>query len=162
MGVRFTKEQAERLTIIENRVKLRPTKKEAIEKAELEAIRQKAVRAKNGCKNDSPDITTIFVRPMSQNEAWKGRRFKSKKYRGYEKAVLLMLPKLVVPKGRLRVEFEFGFSNDASDIDNPVKSILDILQKKYGFNDKKIYLLLVKKVIVQKGEDYFSFRIESL
>jgi Holliday junction resolvase RusA-like endonuclease len=55
-----------------------------------------------------------------------------------------------------------AFSNKASDIDNPIKLISDILQKRYGINDKDIYELVVKKVIVAKGREYFEFNIESL
>jgi Holliday junction resolvase RusA-like endonuclease len=44
----------------------------------------------------------------------------------------------------LRVEFFFGFSNKASDLDNPVKLLMDIAQKKYGFNDKNVFELNVR------------------
>lgn len=54
------------------------------------------------------------------------------------------------------LHIEFGFSNKASDLDNPVKPILDILQKKYGFNDRDIYELHIKKTIVPKGNEYIT------
>lgn len=53
-------------------------------------------------------------------------------------------------------------NNTLSDIDNPTKLILDILQKRYGFNDKMIYELNLKKEIVKKGKEYFSFCIEKI
>jgi len=96
---------------------------------------------------------------MSVNDAWQGRRFKTPEYKKYEKIVLLMLPKKVVPKGKYKVLYEFGFSSQASDIDNPIKLIGDILQKKYKFNDKDIYEMQILKKIVPKGKEYFSFEI---
>lgn len=66
------------------------------------------------------------------------------------------------PDGPLYLKIVFGFSNKASDIDNPVKPFIDILQKKYKFNDKRIYCLQVDKKDVKKGEEYIYFRIEGL
>ena len=74
---------------------------------------------------------------------------------------MFLLPKLTVPDGKLKIFFEFGMSNIRSDWDNPVKPVQDILQKKYGFNDKDIYEATVKKVVVEKGEEYFKFQIET-
>lgn len=104
----------------------------------------------------------IKIKPLSVNEAWQGQRFKTPKYRAFEKIVLLSLPLFKIPKAPLKISFEFGFSNNASDWDNPVKPIQDILQKKYGFNDKEVMQAEVKKVIVQKGQEYFKFNIESM
>jgi Holliday junction resolvase RusA-like endonuclease len=56
--------------------------------------------------------------------------------------------------------FVFGFSNEASDIDNAIKSTQDILGARYGFDDKRIYALRVVKIIVPKGEDYIAFSID--
>ena len=44
-----------------------------------------------------------------------------------------------------------------SDIDNPLKPFLDILQKKYGINDRDINELLVKKTVVKKGDEFIFF-----
>lgn len=108
-------------------------------------------------------MNKIIIKPLSINEAFKGRRFKTKDYQSYEKSVLLLLPKRIeLPKPPYAVYFEFGFSNKASDWDNPVKPFQDCLQKKYGFNDKDIYEANVKKVIVPKGKEYIKFEINSL
>lgn len=45
MGARFTKEQAERLNIIENRVRTRPTKAEIQTRLELEKLQERAKMA---------------------------------------------------------------------------------------------------------------------
>jgi len=104
----------------------------------------------------------VNLKPLSVNDAWQGKRFKTPKYKQYEKNCLLMLPSLKVSNNRLKISIEYGFSNKMSDVDNPTKLILDILQKKYGFNDNKIYELHLIKKIVEKGNEYFSFFIEEL
>ena len=101
----------------------------------------------------------VDIKPLSVNQAWKGRRFKTPAYKTYEKAVLLMLPPLTVPDGALTLHLEFGLSNRAADVDNPIKCFTDCLQKKYGFDDKMIYRLVVEKVIVKKGCEYIDFSI---
>ena len=103
----------------------------------------------------------IDIKPLSVNEAWRGRRFKTPKYKAYEKAVLLLLPKFDVPEGPLFLFLEFGLSSRAADIDNPVKCFVDCLQKKYGFDDKMIYRLTVQKIIVKKGEEYIKFNVQT-
>jgi len=105
---------------------------------------------------------TIKIKPLSVNQAWQGRRFKTPDYKRYEEEFLLKLTSGPVPDGMLAVWVELGFSNKASDIDNPIKPLLDILQKKYGFNDSEIYSLIVEKRIVMKGEEYIRFRITSI
>jgi Holliday junction resolvase RusA-like endonuclease len=102
----------------------------------------------------------INEKPLSVNQAWQGKRFKTPAYKDYEKAMLLMMPKAKVDtEEMLRVEFFFGFSNQASDLDNPVKLLMDIAQKKYGFNDKMVFELNVRKCIVKKGQEFIHMGI---
>lgn len=105
-------------------------------------------------------MNTIKIVPLSINAAFQGRRFKTPIYSKYEAIVLLMLPKLVIPAPPFKVNIKFGFSSPLADIDNPVKPILDILQKKYNINDKDIFELNLKKEIVTKGNEYFEFEIK--
>ena len=105
----------------------------------------------------------INQKPLSVNQAWQGKRFKTPIYKDYEKAMLLMMPKAKVDaEEMLRVEFFFGFSNKASDLDNPVKLLMDIAQKKYCFNDKNVFELNVRKCIVKKGEEFIQMGIYQL
>lgn len=104
----------------------------------------------------------LKVKPLSVNRCWQGKRFKTPEYKSYEKSLLLMLPNLTVKDCDIRLDLEFGFSSSASDIDNPIKPFVDILQKKYGFNDKKIIELNVKKKKCQKGAEYIIFNIKQL
>ena len=102
-------------------------------------------------------------KPLSVNEAWQGKRFKTPIYKSYEETILLTMPKGKVDLDEmLRIEFFFGFSNKASDLDNPVKLLLDIAQKKYGFNDKNVFELNVRKCIVKKGEEFIQMGIYKL
>lgn len=100
-----------------------------------------------------------YIKPLSVNKAWQGKRFKTKDYLQYEKHVLLLLPKLIIPDGKLLLEITFGVSNKASDIDNPIKPFLDILQKKYNFDDKQVYKLIVNKEITAKNQEFIKFKI---
>jgi len=103
------------------------------------------------------------IKPLSINKAFQGKRFKTKEYKDYEAELLYTMPQcLSFPSTPYCVSFEFGFSNKASDIDNPVKLITDIMQKKYGFNDKEIYQMNLVKKIVPKGEEYFKVVLETL
>lgn len=106
-------------------------------------------------------MTKIQIKPLSVNEAWKGRRFKTKTYQRYEQDMMLLLPRITIPKGALHIYVNLGFSNESADIDNPLKPLLDILQKAYNFNDKRIYKLTVEKRHTKKGCEYVEFFIKS-
>jgi Holliday junction resolvase RusA-like endonuclease len=104
----------------------------------------------------------INIKPLSVNEAWQGKRFKTKKYKQYEKDVLLMLPKVKINDVPMTLAINFGFSNKMSDVDNPVKCFVDCLQKKYGFNDRNIHRMILVKDLVKKGDEYIEFNIVEL
>lgn len=105
----------------------------------------------------------IEIKPLSVNDAWKGRRYKTDNYKKWQKELLLLLPKIDIEfKGDLKVDFVFGFSSKASDIDNPLKPLIDTLQKKYDFNDNKIQVLNVKKEIVKKGNEFITINITEI
>lgn len=60
------------------------------------------------------------------------KRFKTPKYKSYELEMILRLPSLKINTNvPLRIDMTFGFSNSLCDVDNPVKPVLDILQKVY-------------------------------
>ncbi len=105
----------------------------------------------------------IEIKPLSVNDAWKGRRFKTNKYKKWQKDLLFILPKLKTEfNGDLKASFVFGFSSSASDIDNPLKPLIDTLQKKYKFNDNQIKELNVKKEVVKKGSEFIEINIFKL
>lgn len=105
-------------------------------------------------------ITTVEIKPLGVNRAWQGRRFKTPEYKKFETDCLYLLPKMKVPEGALWVKLFFSFSNKLQDIDGPSKLCLDILCKKYGFDDRMVYRLDIHKTIVVKGKEKWSFEIE--
>lgn len=102
----------------------------------------------------------IDIKPLSVNEAWKGRRFKTDKYKQYEYALLFLLPKIILPDPPFEVFYCFGVSNMAQDVDGPIKNFQDILQKKYGFNDREVYKITALKEKVEKGKEFVCFDIQ--
>lgn len=106
----------------------------------------------------------IFLKekPLSVNDCWKGQRYKTDAYKNYEEALLLKLPKLEVPEGPLKITLEFGFSSGGSDWDNPIKPLVDILQKRYRFNDNRIKQASVTVSKCDKGAEYLAFKLESI
>ena len=104
-------------------------------------------------------MINIPIKPLSVNKAWQGRRFKTPEYKQYEKDVLTMLPKVRIPEGNLEIDLDVYFSNKASDVDNVAKPFIDILQKKYRFNDSRVYTLILTKFICKKGDERIEFEI---
>jgi len=108
-------------------------------------------------------MITIDIKPMSVNDAWKGRRFKTDRYKLYELNVFFMLPLIKnFPKPPYKIHLKFGQSTVLADWDNPIKPFCDILQTKYGFNDRDIMSAIVEKEIVPKGKEYCSFLIQTI
>jgi hypothetical protein len=109
-------------------------------------------------------MNTIPIKPLSVNDAWKGRRFKTDAYKKYEIDVYRLLPaKMHIPEGDLAFAVEFGFSSKASDFDNGIKPFVDILQKKYKFNDNRIKLsIIMVNNDVKKGQEYIKFKLSAV
>jgi Holliday junction resolvase RusA-like endonuclease len=102
---------------------------------------------------------TIAIKPISVNQCWQGKRYKTPLYSNFEKEMLLKMPKTSLAAPPFGVALVFGFSNSTSDIDNPIKPTLDIIQKKYNINDRDIYELAVKKQVVKKGNEFIQYTI---
>ena len=101
----------------------------------------------------------LNIKPLSVNEVWQGKRFKTKAYKKYEKDLFLLLKNIEIPDPPLKVIIKYGFSSKLADIDNPCKPFLDVLQKRYNFNDRDIYELIQIKEIVKKGNEFIDFDI---
>jgi len=107
-------------------------------------------------------VYKIKIKPLSSNEAWKGKRFKTPLYTMFQQEFTLKLPrKIDIPDGPLKITFVFGFSNSASDYDNAIKQAQDVIASKYGFNDKRIDHAVIHKVRTAKGEEFIWFNIEA-
>jgi len=101
----------------------------------------------------------IDVKPMTMNQAYRGKRYKSDLYKTYIAACMIRMRPMEIPEGELELHLQIGVSNRGFDVDNCAKPFIDILQKKYGFNDNRIYHLSIYKRIVPKGQEYISFDI---
>jgi Holliday junction resolvase RusA-like endonuclease len=105
---------------------------------------------------------TLNIKPISINQAFQGRRFKTPVYKSFEKEMLLKMPSLILPKSPFKLTITYGFSNILCDLDNPTKLVTDIMQKKYMFNDRDIYEMVLYKKIVKKGMEYITYKLESI
>jgi hypothetical protein len=105
----------------------------------------------------------IQIAPLSVNDAWQGRRFKTPKYTQYEKDLGWLLPKnITVGLPPYEVYYEFGIT-DSADGDNCIKQLQDLLSKTYKFNDNNIHEWHVKKVVVKTAkEKYIIFSINTI
>jgi Holliday junction resolvase RusA-like endonuclease len=102
----------------------------------------------------------VNIKPLSVNQAWKGKRYKTEKYKNYETTLMYVLPKDVfIPSGEINLTLIFGQSSPLADFDNPVKLFVDCLQKKYGFNDRKIKRCVIEVKKVKKGEEFIDFEM---
>ena len=104
----------------------------------------------------------VRIKPLSVNQCWQGKRFKTPKYKDYEEELLWILPPLDIPNVPLSVFYRFGVSSKLSDWDNPIKPFQDIMQKKYGFDDRNIFQATVEKVLVKKGEEFIEFELKPI
>ena len=108
-------------------------------------------------------MNKVNIKPLSINKAWQGKRFKTRNYKLYEEELFLILPNINIDNNKkLKIYFIVGYSNKLSDIDNFLKPFIDIMQKKYNFNDRNIYELNIKKEIVEKGHEFVKFYIEEI
>jgi Holliday junction resolvase RusA-like endonuclease len=112
-------------------------------------------------QRQNTSMELIQIKPLSVNEAFQGRRFKTDKYKQWIQNSIIQLKLILIPESqKLKLIVVFGVSNKASDIDNPLKPLLDLIQKKYGINDNRFYKLEVTKEIVKKGKEFIKFDIQ--
>jgi Holliday junction resolvase RusA-like endonuclease len=102
----------------------------------------------------------INIKPLSLNQAYRGRRFSTRELADYKLYIWANLPPRSDLIGKLAVSYIFGVSNSNTDADNLIKCFQDALAEAYGFNDNQIYEWQIKKVIVPKGKEFVDFQIE--
>lgn len=103
----------------------------------------------------------IDLKPLSVNEAYRGRRFSTPELAKYKADLGLLLPRLQLPPGKLAVRYIFGVSSKGADGDNLIKAFQDCIAERYGFNDKIIYEWHVTKVDVPKGREFVEFELST-
>lgn len=104
-------------------------------------------------------MNKIEIKPLSVNQCWKGKRFKTQKYKAYERELMFRLKNIKLPAKPYELHLKFGFSSKLADWDNPIKPFQDILQKKYNFDDRDVFKAIVEKTIVKKGKEFIEFEI---
>ena len=90
----------------------------------------------------------ILIKPLSINNAWKGRKFKTKEYDQYISDMFFLLPnKLNIDPENLHFIFHLKSTTyNKADVDNFIKPILDIMVKKGILKDDRY----VKKITIEK------------
>jgi Holliday junction resolvase RusA-like endonuclease len=99
------------------------------------------------------------LKPLSANKAFLGVKVKSKEYQKYESHLLRVLPDIEIPDGLLELRMVVYYSTRGADLDNAVKPFLDCLCKRYGFDDRYVYRIVLTKFIVPKGRESIAFKI---
>ena len=110
--------------------------------------------------------TRLEVKPLSVNECRtisRGKKIKTKKYKEYERLIVAELlyrkVKIDLPEeGELYIFIKIGVSK-SFDLDNCVKPFVDILQRIYKFNDNRLTIINLEKVVVKRGSEFISFQL---
>lgn len=109
---------------------------------------------------------TLKVSPLSVNQAWRGRRFKTQEYKLFEVDVCNVLPlnKDKPLEGELIVEYIYHIHNYGNtDTGNLEKTLSDMLVKRKYIKDDRY----IKRLIQQKErassvqEEYISILISN-
>jgi len=104
-------------------------------------------------------LVIIKIKPISINQAWCGKRFKTPKYKQWREEMGWLLGgcKPIEPPYRIKVTFGV---DSRTDIDNPIKPLFDALQDANIItNDRYIEELHVYKKKVKKGEEFIEFEV---
>lgn len=110
--------------------------------------------------------TKIYLKPISINDAFKGRRFKTALHKQYESDLrwYLCMPKIKRQKvsGWYSIKFKFYIKNySMSDLSNLIKVTEDCIVKAGLVDDDRF----CKKMELEKfksDSDYFTFEINEL
>jgi len=108
------------------------------------------------------------VKPLSINAAYTLKRKKSAKYRKFEELMALELFGYEIPSRkdvksmRFKLDIHWGFATSLSDVDNPIKTLLDVLQRWFGFDDKQIMHIAATKTVVGRGQEFISFTLTEI
>lgn len=96
--------------------------------------------------------------PLSVNQAWNGRRFKTDDYKSYEIEVSTLLQpyknKIEYFDGLVEIKYKWYLKyHKTTDYDNPIKPIQDILVKnKIIKDDRFIYKATIEKIPSEKDK----------
>ena len=105
---------------------------------------------------------TLELKPISVNEAYKGRKWMTDKHREFKKVAAILLSRMDFPKLKEKEPFYiiYHFYTDASvDIDNMVKVVQDCITQCLGTDDRYIYGLYIEKHKIKRGNERIEFNI---
>lgn len=93
-------------------------------------------------------LVLIEVKPISVNECWQGRRYKTEKYKDWrEEAYFCTRHSLKKPVGLCNLEIAFYVPSLGMDLDNMIKPVLDSLQDSQVLkNDKLVMRIVAEKI----------------
>jgi len=101
----------------------------------------------------------VKIKPLSVNQVWQGRRFKTKSYKNYEEEVLLLLKGCEKTEGFIEVNYKLYLKYfSTSDVGNFEKPLTDILVKSGIIDDDKY----IKRIVMEKfksDNDYIEIEI---
>lgn len=82
----------------------------------------------------------IEIKPLSVNDAWQGRRFKTKDYLQYEHDMQILLPHITEAWDEpIRVTYFFRLKRAATtDVDNLIKPLQDLLVRTGVITDDRL------------------------
>lgn len=91
---------------------------------------------------------SIPLKPLSINEAFQGRRFKTKKCITFCEDFLKIAPRKKMIKGKIEIVYNFYVKNHKqADYDNMIKITQDMLVRcEYIEDDRKIYKAIIHKI----------------
>lgn len=104
----------------------------------------------------------IPVKALSQNLAWAGKRYRTTKYKDYEKLLYDYFRTLDLPKIEEKEPFYFflEFATTArQDLSNNLKLFEDVLCKYLNVNDRNTMAIFCRKIIVKKNDEFIRFGI---
>ncbi|MDY0143726.1 MAG: RusA family crossover junction endodeoxyribonuclease [Bacteroidales bacterium] len=108
---------------------------------------------------------TIPIRALSINEAFQGRRFKTKDCKDFCEDFLRVAPRMQILRGIVEVEYKFHIVNHKlADYDNMIKITQDLLvEKNLGYieDDRKIYKATIYKIPCEKGRERIDILIKN-
>lgn len=103
------------------------------------------------------------IKPLSTNDAWKGRQFSTEMKTVYEFKLRQLLRDIILENCDPPYFIHFRFHVPVlQDYDNCIKCTQDVLCTHFGINDRDIHKALIEKIPTKKGLEYFEVQIESL
>lgn len=108
---------------------------------------------------------SLNIEPLSVNTAWQGRKYKSLKYNNWLQEGLWTLKTMEIQKvsGNVAIYIDF-YTNKSRDIDNNIKTFLDLLCKADIIDDDRfVYELHIKKIdTVKRAKHRIEFSISKI